>query len=401
MKIKAYYCGISERINYKFLVRFYLICVNFNKFSDVEASNNAELNKRTRTIQSQNKAENKPQTRQTREAGASTYSDDVIINNSKTSTQIIPSEQTNKFKPAIETSAGGNIQNDDKLNTKPELSDQEGSQDIIKKAPMNKSRSFGSSSWQLRERVSKNSTKTSNLPLHTGKNDEVNDDLAADEELNLNNNSQSSLSFTGSTGEELVAKRRLDFKTNQKPSRKLNKSKNKEDKSANESSDKSDSAEQTFSRRAKICSRKEEICLGWMKSLNKLESELNMEPESGRSDMTIPEYCSNRICPISEGKIQKSNKVLKQSKKVLLRKALFGDNDENWYCLKWLKAHEDEFYWFYCGQIYFMDESELGDDGKAWICWDTCDKWVSRSFSKKHIISYLILYFRSILTAIL
>lgn len=34
-----------------------------------------------------------------------------------------------------------------------------------------------------------------------------------------------------------------------------------------------------------------------------------------------------------------------------------------------------------------MDESELGDDGKAWICCDTCDKWVSIHFAKKHIIN--------------
>jgi hypothetical protein len=71
-----------------------------------------------------------------------------------------------------------------------------------------------------------------------------------------------------------------------------------------------------------------------MKSLNKLESELNMEPENDRSDSSMPEYCSNRICPISEGKIQKSNRVLKQTKKLILRKACFDNTDEKWYCLK-------------------------------------------------------------------
>jgi hypothetical protein len=313
----------------------YTITLTLYKFSDVEAPNNAELNKKTRTTLSQNKVENKPQTRQTREAGASTYSDKVIISNSKTSSQISSCEQTNKFKPAIETSAGGNMQSEDKLNTKPELSDQEGSQDITKKNCVHKSRSFGSSSCQLRERVPKNSTKNNPHLIHASKSEEVIDILAANEELILNNNnSQSSMSFTGSTGEDLVAKRRQDPKTNQKSSRKLNKTKSKEEKSANESSDKSDSGERTFSRRTKICTRKEEICLGWMKSLNKLESELNMEPENGRSDLIMPEYCSNRICPISEGKIQKSNRVLKQTKKLILRKALFDNTDEKWYCLK-------------------------------------------------------------------
>lgn len=334
MAIEVFNSTTHEYINYNFLPLLSASYANLDSFSDVEAPSNAELNKKTRMAQSQNKVENKPQTRQTREAGASTFSDNVIINSSKNVTQVSPCEQTNKFKPAIETSASGNIQNEDKLNTKPELSDQEGSQDIGKRTPMSKARSFGSSSCQLRERVPKNSTKTNSLPIQGGKNEGGADNLAADEELNLNNHSQSSLSFTGSTGEDLVAKRRLDSKANQKSSRKLNKSKNKEDKSVNESSYKSDSAERTYSRRAKICPQKEEICLRWMKSLNKLEAELNMEAENGRSDMTVPEYCSNRICPISEGKIQKSTKVLKQSKKVLLRKALFGNTDEKWYCLK-------------------------------------------------------------------
>ena len=66
-----------------------------------------------------------------------------------------------------------------------------------------------------------------------------------------------------------------------------------------------------------------------------------MEVENSRSKKEAPEFCSNIICPISDKKIVKSNKVLKQVKKVVLTKALFNDSDERWYCYKCLNAHND------------------------------------------------------------
>lgn len=89
-----------------------------------------------------------------------------------------------------------------------------------------------------------------------------------------------------------------------------------------------------------------------------------------------PEFCSNKTCPISENKILRAAKVLKKVESVVLRKALFGRNDERWYCLKCLDAHDDSLFCYYCGQIYFNDEEDLEDDGKAWICCDDCHKWI-------------------------
>lgn len=155
-------------------------------------------------------------------------------------------------------------------------------------------------------------------------------------------------------------------------------SKSKDEKSANEASEKSEGEVNSQGQNRKSSNRREEICVEWIKNLRELESELNMEPEQDLSDEEVPEFCSNKTCPISEHKITKTPKVLKQSKKVILRKALFDNDDERWYCLKCLKAHNDSLFCFHCGQIYFMDESELEDDGKAWICCDKCDKWVSR-----------------------
>ena len=153
--------------------------------------------------------------------------------------------------------------------------------------------------------------------------------------------------------------------------------KNKDDKSVNGASEKSEEGARSQGKNRKNSGRREEVCVEWIKNLQELESESNMEPEQDLSDDEVPEFCSNKTCPISEHKITKTPKVLKQAKKVILRKALFDNDDERWYCLKCLKAHNDSLFCFYCGQIYFMDESDLEDDGKAWICCDKCDKWVS------------------------
>lgn len=44
----------------------------------------------------------------------------------------------------------------------------------------------------------------------------------------------------------------------------------------------------------------EEICLKWIKSLNQLENKLIIESGKAPLDKEIPEFCSNRICPISK-----------------------------------------------------------------------------------------------------
>lgn len=101
----------------------------------------------------------------------------------------------------------------------------------------------------------------------------------------------------------------------------------------NESSEKSesDSRENTRRGRNSVDKEKEKVCVSWIKSLNKMEVELNMEPQQNASDEEVPKFCCNKICPISDNKIISSTKVMKQFKKVYLRKALFRNNDERWY----------------------------------------------------------------------
>lgn len=198
--------------------------------------------------------------------------------------------------------------------------------------------------------------------------------MAAEDEMLVNN---SSMTLTASTAETGANKHKPEEKANQKSSRNITQAKNKEERSGADSSEKSESDSQENSKTKRDRAEKEKTCMTWMRSLNKLESQLNMAAEKPQLEEVIPDFCSNKTCPISEHKIPKSQKVRKMAEKVILRKALFENNDERWYCLKCLKAHNASLFCFYCGQIYFVEETDLEDDGKAWICCDDCNKWVS------------------------
>ena len=77
----------------------------------------------------------------------------MVIGNPKTETQGAGGcDQTNKFKPVNESSAGVNIGSEEKLNTKATSSDAEGSHDNSKKLGLTKARSFGDSHSMVRER---------------------------------------------------------------------------------------------------------------------------------------------------------------------------------------------------------------------------------------------------------
>lgn len=347
-------------------------------FRGNEGIDNVEINRRTRVQQVPPKIEMGPQTQQLREAGVSTSSDRFVMSTDFTeSREDSNCEQSNKFKPANEDFPLTTGQEDDKVNTKSESPDAENVVEGNKKPGLLKSRSYGVSSCQLRERASKNSNKHACGAAPGSKSVEEVHNLPVDEEMLVNNGTNSSSSIIASTGEDSTNKRRTEARTNQKSCRNNAQSKNKDERSANDTSEKSesDSKEQTKSKKDKV--EKERVALNWVKSLNKLEAELNMEPERNPSGEEVPEFCSNKTCPISEHKIPKTPKVLRQVKKIVLRKTLFENNDERWYCLKCLKAHNESLFCYYCGQIYFMEETDLEDDGKAWICCDDCNKWVS------------------------
>jgi hypothetical protein len=197
----------------------------------------------------------------------------------------------------------------------------------------------------------------------------------AEDEILVNNGTNSSASLTASTGEERANKLKSDDKLNQK----LNSMRNG-DHSLDESSEKSNSgAKGTPKVKRPSLKDREKQSVKWLTELKKLEDQNSMEPSEGHNEDDMPKYCSNKICPISENKIPKTPKVQNLMKRVVLRKVFFEENDERWYCIKCLKTHNDSLYCYYCGQIYFVSEENLEDDGKAWILCDDCDKWVSKS----------------------
>lgn len=328
-----------------------------------------------------------------KEAGASTNSDRVILRSDKTEPQVANSSlQTNQFKPANHGQVVATTESEAKVDKNQEGSNAESTSDTNRKPGLTKTRSYGTSSWQLRARPTKYSNKDAQEAGETSKSVEGQENPGVNEEAQHNNGTNSSLSLTASTGEDLTSKRKTETKENQKSSRNLTQSKNKDERSANESSEKSevDVKDQSKSKRKETF--KEKVCLNWIRKLNKLETHFNMEPTQKLDEEEAPDFCCNKSCPISENKIPNSPKVMKLAKKVPLRKACFGNNDERWYCLMCLKAHNDSLYCFYCGQIYFMEENDLEDDGKAWIQCDDCNKWVSsylKTFSTNTTISNL------------
>lgn len=325
------------------------------------------------------RADSGPQTRQLMEAGVSTSKGTVELRTVKAGeTSSSEPNQTNNFKPVNNGPSTWNNQNDDKLNTKPDNSDGENSQEHPKKTSLVKTRSSGASTCQLRQpRCTKISSN--HAPNSIGQNRSVDggDNSSEDEELPRNTGRFSLPSLLTSLEDEIPGKCKTASKANQKSSRNLAHSKSRDNKSVSSSVEKPKPEAKDPLENKELMAEREKLCLRWMQSLADYKKELNMESEQQLSDDEVPEFCSNKTCPISELKIVKTAKVLKQAKKVELRKAIFDTDDERWYCLKCLKSHDDCLFCFYCGQIYFTDETDMEDDGKCWICCDTCDRWVS------------------------
>jgi hypothetical protein len=240
---------------------------------------------------------------------------------------------------------------------------------------LNKSKSLGSNSSQIKTRGIKNSIKDEPAMESGRKSAETPNNHIGDEEMMNNTCTNSSGSLTACTKEEQANKLKSEEKTNQK----LSQMKNKDDKSPSQSSNKSEkSAKEDSKDKKPLAKERERICVQWIKDLSKLEAEKKNLPAHVPSD-DMPMYCSNKICPISEQKIAKNPKVLNSAKKVVLRKVVIQEEDERWYCLKCLKAHNESLFCYYCSQIYFVGAPELEDDGKVWVLCDDCDKWVSKA----------------------
>lgn len=216
-----------------------------------------------------------------------------------------------------------------------------------------------------------NSNKdTQNINISSKRPEKANS-FPKDWEMSAQNGTFTRSSITTSTGDD------PNLKSGQKSGRNAAHSKNKEEKYDQENSENCDSESKEISKDKAHINRKEKLAISWIKTLAKLETQTDIPITQTSQSNGIPEFCCNKSWPISEYKIPKSKKVLKLAQKINLRKTSFHDHDERWYCLKWLNAHNESLYCFYCGQIYFIEDNELEDDGKAWICCDDCSKWVS------------------------
>ena len=329
----------------------------------------AEASKKIKDMASQVKWEGGIQTRQIKEAGMITSAGNFWLRRDRNDgLKDYTGSQGNMFKPDNHMQTLELADEGSKVFEQKNSSNNDSSSDDNRKSNINKTKYFRNSGCQLRTRGFKNSKEQPQNAIYSNKRPEKSNSFTKGcDGSNLAGN-YILLFEVISLGDD------LNLKSTQKPLRNLIHSMSKEE-IAN--SDKWDSDSKELNKEKLSVGQKEKICQNWMKFLSKLENQMNLEVPQVWSGENIPEFCSNKSWPISELKIQRTVKILKLSKKVILRKALFQDTVERWYCLKWLKAHNDSWYCYYWGQIYFNEDDELESDGKAWICWDNCNKWVS------------------------
>lgn len=272
----------------------------------------------------------------------STNSDKVVLRNGKQQEQTLAiSAQTNKFKPANHGGHGDNAQGEEEKLLRADSAPEQHSMDVDKSVGIIKTRSLDSPCTKTRSRGLKTSVRDAIEGASNKQNGASGDQLMADEELVVNNGTNSSASLTASTAQARARKRRSEDSSNQK----LSHHKNKDDQSSDENSSKSAKAKPEISKISKV-SAKERVkqSTDWITEINQLEASLGKDLATTLNEDDMPSFCSNKICPISEDKIPKSGKVLGMAKKVPLRQVLFDGYDERWYCIKCLKAHNDSLF---------------------------------------------------------
>lgn len=284
----------------------------------------AEACKKTRVSLSQQNSDGGAQKRQLLEAGVSTHSNKIVLRSDKNEPRKDDDFlSNNKFKPANHVQTCEKTEEDCKINGNHEGSNQNDPQTGGKRGSLHKARSFGTSPCRLRKRGTKNSNRYSaNLNSANKSLDESIDPESEDDAL------MGKAKIARFAHPALIDDDR-NSKTNHKSSRHLAQSKYKEDQVNHENSD--NSHERKSSRDKISSNRKEKICLEWVKHVTQLENQLDITSLSTLCNEKPPEFCSNKSCPISEYKILKTPKLLRSVKKVILRKAVFKDNDERWY----------------------------------------------------------------------
>ncbi len=165
------------------------------------------------------KIDHRPKTRQLKEAGASTNSPEVIINNVKTrAASDTMQDKTCQFKPANETLDSGDSLKNTKNDSKQGSSLNREALALSKKKILSKAMSSGSDSYLHEENLMKFSTKMNSQILQTAKSANITVTPSNSEELAGNNEASSAQSHTMSTKEEASTKRN---KEKDKPSQEM------------------------------------------------------------------------------------------------------------------------------------------------------------------------------------
>lgn len=270
------------------------------------------------------------QTRHYKDVGEPVRLEKLLLKGGKSIDHLVSNaSQTNKFKPANHGVSTDTPRNGEVLSESVEnlLEQNPGNSD--KGVAISKSKSCGSSNAQTRSRGLKTLRNEAMENISRKEGSGMPDQLVAEDEMLVNNGTNSSASLTASTGEEKQNKLRSD----NRQLKRINSSKNKDEQLLEEDSSKSDVAPKKSLKDKKTDNKdKERICVDWIKDINRQEAKSSTKHVHAHNDDDMPKYCSNQICPISENKIPKDIlKVQNLAKKIILRKVIFQGNDERWY----------------------------------------------------------------------
>ena len=234
------------------------------------------------------------------EAGSSTNSPHVVFSNVRTraskdasTSQINQPKSTNQ--PLEDGDEDVNMENEEQKDS----SESQNSQKSSQKPRLNKAWSHATNGGELEQHLLKNSTKGTSKNMKTSKSVEMSVEPSQSEELPQNNDGNSSVSLTGSTGEEVVPRRstlQKEASTNSQLKTRRADSKLKVKSQEKKNLEVFSSDIKNTAPRIKISKAKaEEICLKWIKSLIEIEARSNARGRYEHSDKDMPEFCSNRI----------------------------------------------------------------------------------------------------------
>jgi len=268
-----------------------------------------------------------PQTRQLREAGASTSTGKVVLRNANTDpgteTNI---DHSNNFKPVNNGTCPGNNLSQDRGTTKPDNSDPDNSHDLGNRLALGRTRSHNSTAGLPRHAKS-----LKNSPSHTPSASVLDRPEEQVDEPAVVVEAQPTSSHACDSPHTSSADGKGAMRTGHKSCRNAVQARSREDQAASETPEKARGERKEAPKTKKAGAERERLCLQWIRAIEDARVPTNMESDQEPAEGEAPEFCSNKTCPISEHKIMSTPRVLRAAKKVTLRRAVFEGDDERWY----------------------------------------------------------------------